>query len=89
MTFLRNLYYFQNIINITIKLKIPVFFIFLYNNMSATDSLIMSNSLQTPNIDLPFVSKRIVNIADLNSGINNSAIISTYEKRYQGLIPCC
>jgi hypothetical protein len=75
MTFPRNLYYFQNIINITIKLKIPVFFIFLYNNMSATDSLIMSNSLQTPNIDLPFVSKRIVTIADLNSGNYSSGEI--------------
>lgn len=43
--------------------------------MSATDSLIMSNSLQTPNIDLPFVSKRIVSIADLNSGNYSSGEI--------------
>jgi hypothetical protein len=35
----------------------------------------MSNSLQTPNIDLPFVSKRIVTIADLNSGNYSSGEI--------------
>ena len=48
--------------------------------MSATDSLIMSNSLQTPNIDLPFVSKRIVSIADLNSGNYSTSSVQLFTK---------
>jgi hypothetical protein len=50
----------------------------------------------TPNVTDPLTGEigvgcklNTAGIADLNSGINNSAIISTYEKRYQGLIPCC
>jgi hypothetical protein len=50
----------------------------------------------TPNVTDPLTGEigvgcklNTAGISDLNSGVNNSAIINTYEKRYQGLIPCC